>query len=170
MLLSLCLTFRAVISPSSLMRQDNELFRQLLSLHDSIEALKHGDGSLSAGSSLCSLADIEEEDTISTPSTDLDRQSHLSTETDNLSLVKGDSGSERSFFSEILHVTGMSQWAKTRLLGPAGLTTAQVAPPSPRQAAPSPHSPGAEKAPLRRHRKQGSCDSGIVDQEIRGQA
>ena len=68
------------------MRQDNELFRQLLSLHDSIEALKHGDGSLSGASSLCSLADIEEEDTISTPSTDLDRQSHLSAETDTLSV------------------------------------------------------------------------------------
>ena len=85
-------------------------------------------------------------------------------------LVKGDSGSERSFFSEILHVTGMSQWAKTRLLGPASLTAEQMAPPSPRQTAPPPLSPAADKAPVRRHRKQGSCDSGIVDQEIRGQA
>ena len=74
------------------MRQDNELFRQLLSLHDSIEALKHGDGSLSGASSLCSLADIEEEDTISTPSTDLDRQSHLSAETDTLSVSGGAGG------------------------------------------------------------------------------
>ena len=76
----------SVRSQSSLMRQDSQLFRQLFSLHESIAALKHGVGSLSGGSSLSSLADIEEEDTISNPSTDLDRQSHLSSEADNLSV------------------------------------------------------------------------------------
>ena len=89
-----------------------------------------------------------------------------------LQLVKGgDTGSERSFLSEVLHVTGMTLWARTRMTGLDSLTPGQVAPPSPHQVAPPSESLVAEKTTSHsRHRKQGSCDSGIVDQEIRGQA
>ncbi|XP_037078551.1 uncharacterized protein LOC119099498 [Pollicipes pollicipes] len=153
----------------SLMRQDNELFRQLLALNDSIEALKSGEGSLSPSSSLSSLPDIEE-DSISTPSSVVSHQSHLSSDADNCTPAKGDSGSERSFFAEILHVTGITNWVNNRSNKQDSTTANQVASPSLCQTAlPSPPMP---EKPARRsgHRKQGSCDSGIVDQELRGQA
>jgi len=225
-----------------LMQQDDQLFRQLLALHDSIQTLRvGGDGStLSPSSSLCSIPESAEDAISCSAQSHLsaetqshlsaETQSHLSTEaksrssffdlpaeTASCTLAKEEVKPERSFFAELLHVTGLASWTRkraSRLL--ATSTPEQVAPLARRQvslpsltvtasqtstssssqmAAPSyrlaaspsltqvaalltrqvtgssPVRPGQgkisrEKTP---HRRQGSCDSGIVE-EIRAQS
>ena len=70
------------------MHQDDALFRQLLALNDSIEALKQADAmSLSSASSLSSLPELADEESCSPSSTlssvSSGRQSHLSSHSAN---------------------------------------------------------------------------------------
>ncbi|XP_043244963.1 uncharacterized protein LOC122393199 [Amphibalanus amphitrite] len=150
----------------SLMHQDDALFRQLLALNDSIEALKRADTmSLSSASSLSSLPELADEETCSPSSTlsstSSGRQSHLSANSGNYMLLKTKYRSQPQLTAELVAGDGASRLTASR-------SFSEMSPPSLRQTSPLSLRQLDKLRPPSGHRKQASYDSGIADQEPRG--